>query len=355
MVCGCCCGPTPTDQGEKKVQWYNDLVATIKRQEGKTIAITGSTTGTGRVLAESCLKLGARVILLNRPSERAAAALKELQGISENVNSPNVIHVDCDLMDFASVRNGAVEVLKVLGDTGLDVLCNNAGIMALADVATVDGCDQQMQTNHLSHFLLTQLLFPALEKAAELRGEARIVNHSSGARQGKRLQKKYLEKKGGSLDGNGKGCLPFYPGGRWGRYQQTKLANLAFHFGLHDRLVAANKADKIKALLAHPGICYSNLAATCEKDDGLPGMIYFIFSVAKAQQTTEDGTCGIMRGCCDDVKSEEFFGPGSAGDGMVGPARSANLKKDRRRARKEDCDMLWTTSEETTGCTFTIK
>ena len=74
------------------------------------------------------------------------------------------------------------------------MLCNNAGVMALKDRATADGFDVQMQTNHLSHFLLTKELFSSFGKAVELRGEARIVNHSSVARMGaKELDGKYLD------------------------------------------------------------------------------------------------------------------------------------------------------------------
>merc|ERR1719454_2525223 len=99
-------------------------------------------------------------------------------------------------MSFAAVKETAQKLKEELGDSGLDVLCNNAGIMATKDEATVDGCDTQMQTNHLSHFLLTAELWPLLEKAAELRGEARVVNHSSMARKGKPLEAQYLGKNG---------------------------------------------------------------------------------------------------------------------------------------------------------------
>ena len=131
------------------------------------VAITGCTTGTGYFAALTFAKRGARVIMLNRKSERAETALSK---IKEAVPDAKVEHVDCDLTDFASVKKAAAE-LQSLCSSGLDVLCNNAGVMALADQATADGFDVQMQTNHLSHFLLTREVFPLLEKAAEKSGE----------------------------------------------------------------------------------------------------------------------------------------------------------------------------------------
>merc|ERR1711963_932280 len=116
------------------------------------------------------------------------------------------------------------------GDKGLDVLCNNAGIMATKDEATEDGFDTQMQTNHLSHFLLTAELFPLLEKAANANGEARVVNHSSIARYSpaQPLEAKYFGKNGGKLGGDADACCRPFSGGRWKRYQQTKLANVVY-------------------------------------------------------------------------------------------------------------------------------
>jgi len=89
--------------------------------------------------------------------------------------------VECDLRSFASVEAAAKRVAELCPE-GVHVLANNAGVMALPDEATGDGFDVQMQTNHLSHFLLTRELMPLLERAAEADGEARVVNHSSGAR-----------------------------------------------------------------------------------------------------------------------------------------------------------------------------
>ena len=193
---------------EKESIIYPTFEAEQGSLAGKSYAVTGCTTGTGLAAAKLFAKKGAaRVFLLNRPSPRAESGLAAVQAVA--AEGCVVTHVDCDLADFASVRRAAAQVAAETEELGLDVLANNAGVMALRDVATRDGYDIQMQTNHLSHFLLTRELFPALQKAAEFRGEARIVNHSSFARNGPpgtRLTTEntyeYLGKNGGSLGGD---------------------------------------------------------------------------------------------------------------------------------------------------------
>jgi NAD(P)-dependent dehydrogenase (short-subunit alcohol dehydrogenase family) len=96
--------------------------------------------------------------------------------------------------------------------------------MMMPNKPTKDGFEQQMQTNHLSHFLLTALLMPSLERAASARGIARVVNHTSIARNGAPLAAKYLEKNGSY---GGDSALETME-----RYHQTKLANMAFTVGL---------------------------------------------------------------------------------------------------------------------------
>ena len=156
------------------------LKASLPSMSGKTVAVTGCTSGTGFILAKVCLELGARVIMLNRASARSDAAKEQLEALGKGT----VASVPCDLMDFDSVRAAGATLRKEFD--AIDVLVNNAGVMGVKDEATKDGYDVQMQTNHLSHFLLTSLAWPLLQKAAELRGEARVVQHSSGARRSNR-------------------------------------------------------------------------------------------------------------------------------------------------------------------------
>lgn len=97
---------------------------------GKSLAITGCTTGTGAVAARTFASKGGTVFVLNRPSERAEAALKSLKSACKDGGT--VTQVDCDLQNLASVRKAAESVTSAVGASGLDVLCNNAGASRLS-------------------------------------------------------------------------------------------------------------------------------------------------------------------------------------------------------------------------------
>lgn len=159
----------PINHPIPNVQWFPELKARLPSLKGKTIAVTGCTSGTGEVLARTASEAGAKVILLNRPSERAERVLKSIQ-----CSGGNVVHVNCDLTSFESVRAAGAE----LDGMTIDTLCCNAGVMGFPDKKTEDGCEIQMQANHLSHFLLTSLLWENLNRSKD----GRIVAHTSGAR-----------------------------------------------------------------------------------------------------------------------------------------------------------------------------
>jgi NAD(P)-dependent dehydrogenase (short-subunit alcohol dehydrogenase family) len=174
--------------------------------------ITGCTSGTGFVAAQCAARKGANTILmLNRVSERATVAEETVKAqVPKTSSSRTIIEtIPCDLQDMSSVKQ-AIQNIKSKYNR-IDVLCNNAGVMALKDVSTKDGYDIQMQTNHLSHFLLTKELLPLIQKSSD----GRIVNHSSMARLGGPLLAKYFGKNGGNLGGNDGS---FFSGGRYERY-----------------------------------------------------------------------------------------------------------------------------------------
>ena len=256
------------------------------------------------VLAREAAIKGATVILLNRESERATKALQDLQ---EAVPGATFELVACDLQNFESVRSAA-DAIKAKYNP-LDVLVNNAGVMALEDYATADGYDVQMQTNVISHFLLTKELFPLLKNAPQ----ARIVNHTSMARLGGPLEIKYFQKNGGNLGGDGTETENAqFQGPRWERYHQTKLANCAFTYGLKKKLEEAGNRT-ILPLMAHPGLAATNLQVTTAATGGMDANSPFM---AQAQ-SAEDGATGIIRAAMDPAsKSGDFYGPTAGWSGF---------------------------------------
>jgi NAD(P)-dependent dehydrogenase (short-subunit alcohol dehydrogenase family) len=264
---------------------------------GKVVAVTGTTSGTGYVCARELARLGATVLLLNRESERSTAALSRLRN---EVPDGSFEPIVCDLQDFASVEGAAATIAERYDH--LDVLCNNAGVMALPDRATQDGYDVQMQTNCISHFLLTRELFGLLKASPE----ARVVNHTSMARLGGPLKPEYLARRGGDLGGDGtEEENASFSGPRWERYHQTKLGNCAFAYGLKARLDQAG-IDNVKVLLAHPGLAATNLQVTTADAGGMD-LDGGLMSMAQSQ---EDGAAGILRCCADpSAASGDFYGP----------------------------------------------
>lgn len=321
--------------------YYPAMEASLPALPGKIVAITGCTSGTGLVLAKLAASKGCVVILLNRPSERAKKALESVKAAGASACH----HIDTDLTTLVSVKSAAAQ-LKQLCPDGIDVLVNNAGVMGLHDAATEDGYDVQMQTNHLSHFLLVSELWGLLEKRAGAVGEARVVNHSSGARKKpwKPMTAAYIQKNGGNLGGDG------FPGlGKWQRYQQSKLANLLFTYEL--AAFAEKAGSKVKALCAHPGPCDSGLQAKTGASNGKMRMVDNVIMnmTLAAAQSVEDGSLGIIRAALEPgLGNGEFYGPAPAPDGKggatTGPAVSLASERD-----AEAQALLWYESMKECG------
>lgn len=332
---------------------------------GKTVAITGTTSGLGFHLARcAILKNAALVLLLNRKSERSEKSEKDLQKYFEEDAKTVVKTIDCDLMLFESVKKAAEQVnQEVKSFGGLDVLCLNAGIMAFDDDRTRDGFDIQMQTNQLSHFLLTSLVYPSLKEAAEKRGEARIVPQSSGMREfPKMLEKKYFEKcDEGTLGGNDAWIvsqLSMGKEGPWARYGQTKLANAAFAMALHHKLQDSN--SKIKTVACEPGYSVTSLQNT--KHFGGP-FAYLDFLIPK--QSAADGSLNAAMACFSpDAMSGDFYVPEN---GLTGKPVKAVVGGVRQKVGwfgiggtdKNTCDpeqqkLAWEACEKAVGIEFTL-
>lgn len=327
-------GPAYTKPKYVKTVYFDDG-ASLPPLAGKVVAITGCTTGTGYVAARTCARKGAHVIMLNRTSERSAKAEAALR------DEGTVTPIECDLQSFESVRAAAATMREKFAESGVDVMFNNAAVMALRDRATADGYDVQMQTNHLSHFLLNREVMPLLEKAAADRGGARIVTHSSLARKGPPLEERYFGKNGdGHLGGDGNSMI--CGGARWKRYHQSKLANTVYTLALQERLETRGCA--VAAVACAPGLAATNLQSTTYNDGGM----YETFVMSFAQ-SAEDGTMPLLHAGLDGaVKGGEFWEPGKGG-GAHGPPARTDLSKEKECVDPAVRARLWAWSEAAVG------
>lgn len=327
---------------------YSTFEADLPDVSGKVFAITGTTSGTGFVAAQTVAKHNGEVILLNRPSSRSVASLEKLK---EAVPDGKFVPIDCDLQDFASVLSASKEIKAKY--TKLYCLSNNAGIMATPDEITGDGYDKQMQTNHLSHFLLTKELLPLLEVSSKEDGDARIVQHSSVARnntKNKTLEEKYFSKyeKDGMLGGYDDSEI--FKGPQWSRYSQTKLANSVFCQCLHNKFSARkDKYKNILSLCAHPGFSMTNLANHIKVS--FFARILLTPMIMLSSQSAEDGTMGLLKAMMDtrdNVEGGILYGP----SGMKG--YPVAIPPESHETDPKSQTLLWKKSEEAIGATFDI-
>ena len=140
-----------------------------KRLDGKVVVITGANTGIGKECARELSRRGAKVIMLVRSLERGEAAAREIRG-----EGGDIIVEKMDLSSFTSIRECASKLNATLDK--IDILLNNAGVMACPLTRTEDGLEMQIGTNHFGHFLLTNLLLPLLRKGGP---GTRVVTVSS--------------------------------------------------------------------------------------------------------------------------------------------------------------------------------
>jgi retinol dehydrogenase 12 len=215
---------------------------------GKVVVVTGGNSGIGKEAAIGIAREGAHVVIAARNPAKAAAALTEIETRADARGRVETIPID--LASFASVR-AFVDAFTAKHDR-LDVLLNNAGVVLRKRVVTVDGHETQFQVNHLSHFLLTNLLHDALARGAP----ARVVNVSSHAHTSARKGLDFDD-----LDWERRRY------GGFAAYYATKLMNLLFT----RELARHSDPDVLTANALHPGFVASNFAR--EGDLGLIGII----------------------------------------------------------------------------------
>ena len=217
--------------------------ADIPNQQGRVALITGANSGLGLETARALKSCGATVVLACRSARKADAAK---QALLQERDGGAVDLLDLDLADLASVQRAA----NTIGERFecLDLLINNAGVMAPPRRTTAQGHELQFGVNHLGHMALTQALLPLMQN----RPAPRVVTVTSGAQ--------YF----GKIRWDDPSWSKGYD--RYGAYGQSKLANVMFALELDGRLREQN--SRVRSLAAHPGIARTDLQPTALASGG---------------------------------------------------------------------------------------
>jgi NAD(P)-dependent dehydrogenase (short-subunit alcohol dehydrogenase family) len=298
-------------------------VADLPDQEGRTALVTGVTVGgIGYHVALELARAGARVLLAGRTPARLEASASTILG---EVPAASLESVVVDLASLGSVRAAADAVSEPL-----DLLVNNAGVMAPPYRRTVDGFESQLATNHLGPFLLTGLLLP------QVRDSGRVVAvASNGHRMARRPP----------LGDPTQKPSPYL---RWVVYGQTKLANLLFTFELDRRLRTAGR--DVSALAAHPGYAGTHLVANGRFGRSSGGLASIYDAVMRATgQPPAAGALPVLMAATADLPGSTYVGPSGLGEWYGAPQVTgcSSLARDREAARR-----LWELSEEVTGICY---
>jgi NAD(P)-dependent dehydrogenase (short-subunit alcohol dehydrogenase family) len=281
----------------------------VPRQDGRRIVVTGASAGLGRATAHALAAAGAEVVLAVRDVEKGRAVAASMPGKVEVQR--------LDVADLASVRAFAAN----LGP--LDVLVNNAGVLAVPGALTVDGFETHLATNHLGHFALANLLLPRLTD--------RVVVVSSDAH------------RTGELDLTDLGWerREYRP---YAAYGASKLANLLFVAELQRRLTAAGST--LRATAAHPG----STATAITGSTGDPVKTWVgRWGHRLVGMPPEKGALSTLYAATMDVPGNTFIGPGGFRE-MTGWPTSVG--RSRVATDPDLAKELWVRSEELTGVAF---
>lgn len=306
-----------------KTKWtYND----IPSQEGRVAIVTGANSGLGYYTAKGLAGKGCEVIMACRDIKKGEEAKTALLKMHP---SAKLKVMELDLSDLESVRSFTGTYKSEY--TALDLLINNAGLMAIPLRRTAQGFEMQFGVNHLGHFALTALLFD-LMKTTE---RSRIVNVSSAAHKIGEIRFDDINWNNGY--------------NKWKAYGMSKLANIHFTHELADKVAA--RGMYIRVVAAHPGYADSKLI---EKGPEMNGRQLMVragrFANSLVAQSTEMGALPqLFAATSPEAVHRGFYGPGGFG-GMRGyPQRTY---PQRQKVSKDVQQRLWDLSEKMTGVTF---
>jgi len=306
--------------------------ADIPDLSGRTIVVTGTTSGLGLETAIAVAAHGASVVVTGRNQDRLASALVKVEAAATGVEPTSVL---LDLADLSSVRAAADQILST--QQSVHVVINNAGVMATPMSRTVDGFELQIGTNHLGHFALTGLLLPGMP-VDNAGVDTRVVSVASLAHRSGRVDPADL-----SFDRR-----RFSP---WDAYGQSKLANLLFIAELQRRALLADWS--LKAVAAHPGLSATNLAVAGPKIAQNPVGRFAVKIMSSALgQSAKDGALPTLYAATDpSILGGEYIGPGGPFEARGHPKRVG-----RNAAALNETTMkeLWEASTELTGVDYGI-
>lgn len=295
--------------------------ADIPDQTGRRALVTGATSGLGYETALELLRHGAEVTIAARNPEKSRQAATRLAAASGRTE-PEIL--DLDLSDLSSVRNAAEQFKH----DRLDLLVNNAGVMATPRRQTADGFELQIGTNHLGHFALTARLMPKLLKAAS----PRVVTVSS-----------FMHK---MVNGLGRADLTAENGyAKWDAYSKSKLANLLFMLELDRRARAAG--SDLLSVGSHPGYARTHLQTSGPQLGGadLETRLLAIGTKLVAQSAAAGAWPSLYAATSPGLRPGSYVGPSffeyRGRPKLVRPTKAARNPELARR--------LWAWSAEATG------
>ncbi len=291
---------------------------------GLTAIITGANSGVGYESAIELARRGATVILACRSASRGESALRRIKNDSP---SASVELAQLDLGDLESVERFARQFCAT--HDKLDLLINNAGVMATPYRTTASGFESQFGTNHLGHFALTGKLMSLLINSPG----SRIVSVSSLAHREESIDLEAIQFTRENYN-------------RWRAYGRSKLANLLFTYELHRRFERAG-IRHVSSLAAHPGVSKTNIAQGLGWIGTVSMQIAGLFF-----QSARMGALPILRAATDpNAASGEYYGPDRPNERRGHPVTvtSSPESHDTEVARR-----LWEQSEKLTDVRFEI-